>query len=160
MHILQKGIVTMSKFKLMIAAAMMLAPVALIAKTPAHDGYAHFTLTKTELAQMPNAADRTCLEAAIKASNENARIACNRSTYKRIDARLNGSFRAIVAKLPKMRGDALLQEENAWLATRDKICASGAARELNRASVSYRAVMSDCGLAELYRRTLWVARYR
>jgi uncharacterized protein YecT (DUF1311 family) len=160
MHILQKGIVTMSKFKLLISVAMMLAPVASIAKTPAHNGYAHFALAEAELAQMPNAADQTCLEAAIKAPNENARIACNRSTYKRIDARLNRSFRAILAKLPKMRGDALRQEENAWLATRDKICASGAARELNRASVSYRAAMSDCGLAELYRRTLWVEHYR
>jgi uncharacterized protein YecT (DUF1311 family) len=151
----------MSKFGCFITAALVLAPTAVMATMPAHDGYMLFALTKAELAQMPNAADKACLAtAAAKATNENGRIVCNNAIYKRLDARLNIAYRAAMTRLPKAKAATLRAEENAWLASRDKICAAGTAKYMNPQSVSYRALISDCGLAELYRRTMWLERYR
>ncbi len=150
----------MSKSGLVVAAALTLAPAMAMAKMPAHDGYSHFAPTKAEQAQMLNAADKACLAAALKAPNESARIDCNAATYRRIDARLNAAYRGAVKSLPKAKSAALKFEQKAWLASQNKVCASGDAKQLNRESVSYRAAMSDCSLAELYRRTIWVEHYR
>jgi uncharacterized protein YecT (DUF1311 family) len=151
----------MSKIGFSIMAAILVTPAVTMAKAPNQNSYVRFALTKEELAQMPDAADTACLAtAAAKATNENGRINCNKVIYNRLDARLNVAYRTALARVAKAKATMLRADESAWLASRDKICMTRAVRDLNRQSVSYRAAISDCSLTELYRRTLWLERYR
>jgi uncharacterized protein YecT (DUF1311 family) len=152
------GAVTMSKFGFLVAAVLTLAPAAVSAKKPALDGYIHFTLTKAEIAQMPNAADRACLA---KADQEPyAVIACTAPQFGRIETRLGLSYHAVLAALPKAQKTKLRSEQGLWLITRDAICKARVGDELNEESITYDAAIIQCALAELSRRTLWVERYR
>jgi uncharacterized protein YecT (DUF1311 family) len=158
MHVIKRGLAMMSKFGLFIAAALVLAPAIAMAKAPVPAGYWHFTLTKAELAQMQNADDIACLA---KADQEPyAVIACSRPQFDRIETRLSLSYHAIMAKIPKAKKVKLRSEQSLWLITREAMCKARVGDQLNEASVSYNAAIIQCTLDDLYRRTLWVERYR
>jgi uncharacterized protein YecT (DUF1311 family) len=152
----------MPKFTYSIATALMIASATAIAvtPTPVPMTYSNFTLTDAEVAQMPNSADKACKTKADKTPNPNAEIACNEITYRRIDKRLNASYRKTMARLPKAKQSELRLEEKQWLETRFNVCEQQFAEELNVTSVSYRQVVSNCRLAELYRRVIWIERYK
>jgi uncharacterized protein YecT (DUF1311 family) len=157
-HIIRRGIATMSKFQLLVAAALTLAPAIAMAKVPALEGYMLFTLTDTELAQMPNSADKACLA---KVDEEPfAAIACTAPQFDRFEQRLNQSYQAAMAMLPKAKKTNLESEQGLWLITREAVCKARVGDELNEMSVAYNTAVIQCALAELYRRTLWVERYR
>jgi uncharacterized protein YecT (DUF1311 family) len=148
----------MTKFGLLIAAALSLSSAAAIAKRPAHDRYMHFALSKAEIAQMPNTADKACLA---KANEEPfAVIACTAPLFDRIEKRLSLSYHAVMAKLPKASKIQLRGEQGFWLITREASCKAQVGDELNETSITYHAAIHQCNLAELYRRTLWVERYQ
>jgi uncharacterized protein YecT (DUF1311 family) len=152
------GIAAMAKFGFFVAAAMLLTHTAVTAKTPAHDGYVHFAPTKAEIAQMPNAEDLACLT---KADQEPfAVIECTAPQFDRVEQRLNVSYRAVMARLPKTQKIKLRSEQRLWLITREATCKARVGDELNDTSITYHEAMTQCALAELYRRTLWVERYR
>ena len=158
MHVIKRGMAMMSKFGLFIAAALVLAPVTAMAKMPAHNGYSHFALTQAEQAQMPNTADKACLA---KADQEPfAVIQCTVPQFDRIENRFSVSYHAVLAKLPKAKKTKLRSEQNLWLITREAMCKARVGNELNEASVTYNAAIIQCTLDDLYRRTLWVERYR
>jgi uncharacterized protein YecT (DUF1311 family) len=151
-------VVTVTKLGFFIAAALVSAPAVVSAKKPAHDGYVHFTLTKAEIAQMPNAADKACL--AKSDQEPYAVIACTAPQFDRIETRLGLSYRAVLAALPKAQKTKLRSEQGLWLITREAICKARVGDELNETSITYDTAVIQCALAELYRRTLWVERYR
>jgi uncharacterized protein YecT (DUF1311 family) len=157
-HIIKWAVVTMSKFGFFVTAALMLVPVVAMAKAAAHDGYGLFALTDAEIAQMPNAADKACL---VKADQEPfAVIECTSPQFDRIEKRLNASYRAVMARLSKTKKVQLRREQRLWLITREAACKARVGDELNDTSITYYAAMNQCALTELYRRTLWVERYR
>jgi uncharacterized protein YecT (DUF1311 family) len=142
----------------LVAAVLMLTPAIAPAKKPAHDRYAHFALTKADIDQMPNAADKACLA---KADQEPyAVIACTAPQFDRIETRLGLSYQAVLAALPQAQKTNLRSEQGLWLITREAICKAQVGDELNETSITYDAAVIQCALAELYRRTLWVERYR
>lgn len=148
----------MPKFEFLIAAVFTLTPVAAIAKTPAHNDYWHFALTDAEIAQMPNAADKACLA---KADQEPfAVIQCNIPQFDRIEERLSQSYNTVMATLPKAQKNELHSEQQLWIMTREAICKARVGDELNETSITYSTAVIQCALAELYRRALWVERYR
>ena len=148
----------MPKFGFLIVVVLTLAPVAAMAKTPAQNDYWHFALTDAEIAQMPNAADKACLA---KADQEPfAVIQCNIPQFDRIEERLSQSYHGVMATLPKAQKDRLHSEQQLWIMTREAICKARVEDELNETSITYNAAVIQCALAELYRRTLWVERYR
>jgi uncharacterized protein YecT (DUF1311 family) len=151
-------VVTVSKLRFFIAAALVSAPAVATAKKPAHDGYIHFTLTKGEIDQLPNAADKACLA---KADQEPyAVIECTTPQFDRIETRLGLSYHAVLAALPKAQKTKLRSEQRLWLITREATCKARVGDELNETSITYGTAVIQCALAELYRRTLWVERYR
>jgi uncharacterized protein YecT (DUF1311 family) len=162
-HITKKDVAMMSKLGLMIAATLILASATASAKTPVHDGYWHFRLTGAELAQMPNADDKACLAKADE--KPYAVIACTVPQFDRIETRLGASYHAVIAKLPKAKRNSLRREQSLWRITREAICKARVGDKLSEASVmytaaNYEAAIVECTLDDLYRRTLWVERYR
>jgi uncharacterized protein YecT (DUF1311 family) len=157
-HNIKRGVTTMSKFRLLIAAALTLAPAIAIAKEPVLDDYMLFALTDAELSQMPNAADKACLAKVDK--EPFAAIACTAPQFDRFEQRLNQSYQAAMAMLPKAKKTNLESEQGLWLITREAVCKARVGDELNLDSIAYNTAVIQCALAELYRRTLWVERYR
>jgi uncharacterized protein YecT (DUF1311 family) len=156
-HVIKRGVARMSKFGLFITAALTIAPAIVMAKAPARHDYMLFALIEAELAEMPNAADKACLA---KANQEPyADIACTVPQFDRIEQRLDQSYQAVMATLPKAKKTNLESEQGLWLITRDAICKARVGDELNETSITYDAAIIQCSLAELYRRTLWVERF-
>lgn len=148
----------MPKFGVLIVMVLTLASAAAMARTPVTDGYWHFALTKAELAQMPNAADKACLTKADQEPYDV--IQCTGPQFDRMETRLSVSYHAVLAKLPKAKKTRLRSEQSLWLITREAMCKARVGNELNEASVAYNAAIIQCTLDDLYRRTLWVERYR
>ena len=138
--------------------ALMLVSAAAAAQTPAQDGFTYFALTGAEIAEMPNADDKVCLAKAD--AEPHAVIACNAPQFDRIEERLSVSYHSVLSRLPKAKSAQLKEEQGIWFNTTDLMCKARVGDELNEESVTYRLAMTQCILDDLYRRTLWVERYR
>jgi uncharacterized protein YecT (DUF1311 family) len=148
------------KLSVLIAAAFMFISSELMATSTAQNDYSHFTPSKTQIEQMSNATDAACHAKAESASNLNSNMACIDSTYKRIDKRLNKSYRTAMRRISKAKKEQLRLEQKSWLDTGFNYCEEKWKEELNVEGVTYRYEVRKCSLAELHRRTLWVEQYR
>lgn len=106
-----------------------------------------------------SAAYRTCLATGDAAKGVTSGLLdCNGAEIDRQDARLNRTYRAVMARLAPPARTKLRASERAWIVERDRSCRrdSKAAEGGTLASVIY----SGCILDRTIERTIWLERYR
>ena len=106
-----------------------------------------------------SAAYRTCMATGDAARGVTVGLLdCNGLEIDRQDARLNRTYRAVMARLGPRGRTRLRASERAWIGQRDRGCrrTSGLADGGTLASVMY----SACILDRTIERTLWLERYR
>ena len=134
-------------------AAWVTAPVALALVAPASGR------TASAVEARYSAAYRTCLATGDAAKGvTSGMLDCNGTEIERQDARLNRTYRAVMARLAPPARAKLRASERAWIAERDRSCRrdSKAAEGGTLASVIY----SGCILDRTIERTMWLERYR
>ena len=106
-----------------------------------------------------SAAYRTCLATGDAAKGvTSGMLDCNGAEIDRQDARLNRTYRAVMARLAPPARTKLRASERAWIGERDRSCRrdSKVAEGGTLASVIY----SGCILDRTIERTMWLERYR
>lgn len=106
-----------------------------------------------------SAAYRNCLATGDAAKGvTSGMLDCNGAEIDRQDARLNRTYRAVMARLAPPARARLRASERAWIGERDRSCrrAAKTAEGGTLASVIY----SGCVLDRTIERTMWLERYR
>lgn len=115
--------------------------------------------TATAVEARYSAAYRTCLATGDAARGVTSGLLdCSGAEIDRQDARLNQTYRAVMARLGPRGRTKLRASERAWIGERDRGCrrTSGLADGGTLASVMY----SACILDRTIERTMWLERYR
>jgi uncharacterized protein YecT (DUF1311 family) len=134
--------------------ALLLCPTAVLVKTNARSDYSHFVLTEAASRAMRS---ETYVKCIVEAGGVTATMReCIGAEYRRIDARLNASYKRVLARLSKTSQAKLRGEERAWLKTRLDKCEHDL--EEDKGGTIWLIEMDNCALQESIRRTLWIER--
>jgi uncharacterized protein YecT (DUF1311 family) len=136
-----------------VKAAWVAAPMALVLVAPASGR------TTSAVEARYSAAYRNCLATGDAAKGvTSGMLDCNGAEIERQDARLNRTYRTVMARLAPPAQAKLRASERAWIGQRDRSCRRDAAVAEGGTLAS--VIYSGCILDRTIERTMWLERYR
>ena len=120
----------------------------------AEGAYASFKPPQRQLDAMLSNAYKRCGETSDGVTA--IMIDCIDTEFSRLDRRLNVSYQAKLARLPRAGVQRLRSQQRGWLATREEGCLNELKEDRENGGTIYSVLLFSCRMEELQRRILWI----
>jgi uncharacterized protein YecT (DUF1311 family) len=165
-----KGIISMAKFSIVLAAFVTLVPsILLAAEAPGdtgsvaastdHFAYINYILSKDDVANIIRSIDASCPQksdnvGSTMAAEPRYQTACRNKQVVKIEKRLSAGYKAAKRDLSQQARNQYEAEYLGWARTRYNNCQRD--RDENLGGALKNVVFANCKLVELKRRTSWL----